>query len=1283
MTRQANYFKAAMADWNEVLEGTEVAMNASGSATERMAIYADSLQGKLNSLQDSWDEFVIGMGSSEVIKTVVDMLTSLLNILDFLLNDIPLVSDAIKTILVAEGINILIGALKQLKTFFGKSGLSIGGIIDFKEFASGFKQTADVIKEVGTVSAASSVEVTGLSASFGKLSASAIAFIASNPAVAVAALTTAVIAGIAAFAIYNNSLTAAEKRYDKLSEKAENSQAEVDSVNSELDSVDQQISEINEKGTLTLTDKEELKNLQEQRKELELILAAKEKTAEIDAKKEADEAKKIVDKKYGDSNFTTEQNKTGGGSYKELSYAAGGASLFNDWDAILESYDALERKKQQGIALTEKEQEQYEKLDSILTTELNDAQGYLDSIEASGDTTSEAYQKAYSVVEALQSRLTPEEWKSVKLSDLIDTNSAIQSVQETINQLKEQFSNGLIDEETYNQKLKDAIYGLANNSEIQQAIKNIFGNNVTTDEIANTLAEQLGVAISEAADNIDISSFDNLKSKIENELSDLDIDFNVDTSNLEDVLDNLGDTTNLNDLGSALDEIGNSIENYKSEISSLSDIYNSLGANVDNAVSMLDAIGENMDALTGQTQLNGEETQKLIDKFSSLGPVIDVSTGEAYNGMDLLNQTVLNTGASAGDMQNSVQSFMGGVTNAGNNTITAMNYVLDAIVKVKQALASALNTASSFVSKASSTINKIGNSVGGSLVSKFFGISSEDITSATQSLNNVAQSLKNEAQSVTNSIKTEQAMLIQQTQQYQAKLQNAGKAGKKAYNDSITKGASGAKKATDEATDATEDLIDALKEQYEAEKAILDQQKEALENQKELLNEEKEGLEDAQDAINNLIDMTMDMLKQKYEDEIEELDKQKEAIDEQVDAFEEKIEKQKEILDLQRQEEEHQDELAEKNKAIADIQAELAEIQFDNSAEGQKRRLELLEQLNSAQKDLSDYESDYDYETKNDALDKELDAFKQMMDAKKELIDQQEDYIRDNMMTDYNLYMEAIKLIEGKSDEFYNQLIEWNKVYGTHLDIDVKQAWDRCYKALDEYGYLGVGVQGILTGITERTAEIEEQNKIIENSIKSIENELDILKKKYDAATAAAKQQAAASKEAEAAANAAAAASNAAAAAAQNAANAQKNNVMGGGSGGVHKEQSVKLYHSGTDYVKKANSWLDDMLGLKPNETAAILKVGEAVIPDYANPFAASSNNNNLSVSKTPVATGSVSNQENSINIKIGDIVVHGDADENTVMRLKKEKENIVQELFKRINKHTILNGYKNVRFSN
>lgn len=222
---------------------------------------------------------------------------------------------------------------------------------------------------------------------------------------------------------------------------------------------------------------------------------------------------------------------------------------------------------------------------------------------------------------------------------------------------------------------------------------------------------------------------------------------------------------------------------------------------------------------------------------------------------------------------------------------------------------------------------------------------------------------------------------------------------------------------------------------------------------------------------------------------------------------------------------------------------------------------------------------------------------------------------------------------------------------------------------------MGVGVQGVLTGIAVRTAEIEKQNEIIENSIKDIENQLDVLKQKYDAATQAAKEQAAAAQEA-------ANAYNKLAAAAQNAANAQKN-TSGGGGGGVNKQQSVKLYHNGTDYVKKANSWLDDMLGLGPNETAAILKVGEAVIPDYANPNATSFGTQSFSVDKPKLVGAPISNQDNSVTIKIGDIIIQGDADENTVAKLNRTKESIIQEMFKRINKHSMMNGYKNVRYSN
>lgn len=1030
-TRQANFFRAAMADWEEVLEGTELAMNASGSATERMAIWSESLQGKLNSLKDSWDKFVMGLGSNEVFEDIIDILTGLLDILDLLINKIPILSNLIKVTLVAQAINVLFGSLKQLKTLLGKSGLSLGGLINvqtIKDVVSGFTDANAVIKETVTTTEGATQVTTNYAVALGKAAKSAVNFAIANPAVAVAALTAAVVAGIAAFAIYNNSIAAAEKKYKDLAEKAEESQSEVDSLESELSGIDSQIEAINDKGTLTLADKTELEELQSQRKELELILATKENIAKIDAKNAADAAAETVNKKYGNDNISVERNKVGGGSGSDLRYATSGAITFDDWETILKNYDALDRKKQAGIALTEYEQDAYDELSKAMSEEALEVKGYLDSMEAAGDTASEAFETAQNAYDSFESRINPDEWRSVKLSDFIDSNQLLQNAKESIETIKDQFTSGLIDEQAYNQKLKDVLFSASSNPEVAEAVKSIYNNleNVNTQDIANTLAEVFGASFEQAVNQVDLSSMSNLVSNLEGQLDDINIKFKLDMTEFDGMYEA---ATSLEEIDDLVNSVQNSFQGYYDQLDMLDSAFSSLGSNIDAATQNMDWVSENMDVFTGQVQLSGEELKNFYSEMQALPSVIDPVTGQTISAWEQLHGTIGATGQATASASQDATAFLGSVQGAGNNTITTMNYVINAIMQVKLALADAMDAAGTFVMNIQTKMLNIANSVEGSPIGKFIGVDLSFVKDAANGLSSVITGLHNQASSIRDSAKIEQAQLIQQTQQYQKQLGAAGAAADKAYNDSVSKGAGSAKKAT-------EDLTDALKEQYEAEKAILEQQKEQLQMQKELLNAEKERLNDAKDAINDLIDMTMDMLKQQYQDEIDVLDKQKDALEDQLDAFEEKINKQKEILELQRKEEEHQDELAEKNKTIADIQAELAEIQFDNSAEGQKRRLELLEELNQAQQDLNDYQSDHDYEVKNDALDKELDAYKQMIEAKKELIDQQEEYIREQMENDYNLYMQAIQLIEGRSGEFYNRLVEWNRIYGTHLDID-------------------------------------------------------------------------------------------------------------------------------------------------------------------------------------------------------------------------------------------------------
>ena len=237
---------------------------------------------------------------------------------------------------------------------------------------------------------------------------------------------------------------------------------------------------------------------------------------------------------------------------------------------------------------------------------------------------------------------------------------------------------------------------------------------------------------------------------------------------------------------------------------------------------------------------------------------------------------------------------------------------------------------------------------------------------------------------------------------------------------------------------------------------------------------------------------------------------------------------------------------------------------------------------------------------------------------------------------------------------------------------------------MSKYGYLGNTVQEILDGITYRTEEIVKENAAIEDSIKSIENQLDALKTKYDAATASAKQLAAANDAATQSANNLAAARAAAANAgkATTVSKPAKGSSVSSGSTRVSGRQPMAVFHEGTNYVKKANTWLDDMLGLAPNETAAILKEGEAVIPDYNNPSNPSSSFSygKMAESMSKSAGYTNNSNDNSATVSIGDIVIQGNATEDTIAQLNKVRKQIVDDVFKTINKHTNMSGYRNVR---
>lgn len=1080
-----------MASWSEVLEGTELAMNSSGSATERMQIQAESLTGKLNSLQSSWDNFVMSLGTNEIIKSVVDALTGFVDIVNTLLNEIPFLSNVIKTTLVVGAINTLLGALTKL-TEMAKSGGMLGGlfngemIINFakavkngtsvfnlfiqsldrakasgKGLNTAFKMFGASLKELATggkaaaagISAVPVAEKGAIAPTIGLAGAFKSLMKAILPLLAIGAVVSAIT--WAADAIkqvqYDGSLEKLKDDAEASAQALQETESQLSDVESQIADIRQRIADVNSEGPLSITEQQQTDMLQDQLELLQQQQAILQQQKKNQAIQNANDNLAILQKMQNSSggllnrggfNFDKDTAPKDDVFSNEDAYdflylsSVGTGNTIREYTLLNDSInDALDRYK---ILLSY--QDEYIQKGEQVPSGLTEAIGYVqDNIyewQNLATTIQQSYNEAKAAgasdeelagieaqMQAVQDfsneiikATDPDSYQKLQISQLFDDSDlGLGDLRDKVNSLMSDLSNGEIDQDQFNQQVSDLINNAASNQKVQDAFKSLFGNitHIDTDSIAAELADQLGVTFDNAAQSVDISSFDNLKSQIEDTIGGLSDDLKDASDGFTSAMKEMEDSMDMSSLNSALDNMGSVINSYQDEIDSLSSTFNSLGTNVDNAVTVIDTVSANMDALMGNTELTGEQTQELYNTLASMPSVIDPMTGAIYDGFTLANIAIGNTSMTSAESQEYVQSFLGGVQNAGNNTITTMNYVIDAINQVKIALAGALSTASGFVSKAADMITNLGSGLTGKVTSLLFGIDESDFQSAAKSLDSLAGQLKSQSASISASVTKSQASMIQQTKAYEAALKNAGNSANKAYGEAI-KGAGGAAKGAGKAKNATDDLTDALKEQYEAQKAVLEQQKEALQAQKEANQEELDGLNDAKDAINDLLDMTMDMLKQQYEDE-------QDALDDQLDAFEEKINKQKDYLDLLRDEEEHQDELAEKNRNIADIQAQLEELRYDTSASGQAQRLELLDQLNEAQKELSDYQADYDYDTKQDALDKELDSFKAQIDAQK-------DYIENVLMDEYNLYQEAIQLIQGRSQEFYNRLVEWNRV---------------------------------------------------------------------------------------------------------------------------------------------------------------------------------------------------------------------------------------------------------------
>ena len=81
-SRQQSRLIAMMSDYDRTLELVNAAYDSSGASQKQFEKTQESLESKINRLTNAWNEFLMGITNSSVIKGAVDLLTGILNVIN-------------------------------------------------------------------------------------------------------------------------------------------------------------------------------------------------------------------------------------------------------------------------------------------------------------------------------------------------------------------------------------------------------------------------------------------------------------------------------------------------------------------------------------------------------------------------------------------------------------------------------------------------------------------------------------------------------------------------------------------------------------------------------------------------------------------------------------------------------------------------------------------------------------------------------------------------------------------------------------------------------------------------------------------------------------------------------------------------------------------------------------------------------------------------------------------------------------------------------------------------
>lgn len=145
-SRQQSRFIAMMSDYDRTMELVNAAYDSAGASAAQFAKTQESVEAKLNTLSNAWNEFLMGIANSDLIKGVITVLTEFLNILnDLTAGSGSFTSSLLKIMSVFAGFQVLKGVFNGLMGQIAGTFLA-GGKTAGQNFNTGLSSVVGKVK---------------------------------------------------------------------------------------------------------------------------------------------------------------------------------------------------------------------------------------------------------------------------------------------------------------------------------------------------------------------------------------------------------------------------------------------------------------------------------------------------------------------------------------------------------------------------------------------------------------------------------------------------------------------------------------------------------------------------------------------------------------------------------------------------------------------------------------------------------------------------------------------------------------------------------------------------------------------------------------------------------------------------------------------------------------------------------------------------------------------------------------------------------------------------------